>query len=120
MAEFEADTATTFGLKVQCGDESCARIVYDRRGEQLIVSRPTSGIIDFAPVSNAPLVIQDGRITLRILLDESSVEVFAGDGTIVLTSRLFTNTSHAGIRLFATGGTAQLVRMDIYAIERIW
>jgi beta-fructofuranosidase len=51
----------------------------------------------------------DGRIKLRIILDNFSVEVFVNDGEHVLSATLYTDLAADGIRFFADG----LVTMDV-------
>lgn len=56
-------------------------------------------------------------LKLRILVDRSSVEVFAGDGRVALSSLFFPNSSNRGFKLYATGGTAKIVSLVIYPFK---
>ena len=56
-------------------------------------------------------------LKLRILVDRSSVEVFAGDGRVVLSSLFFPNSSNKEFKLYATGGTAKIVSLVIYPFK---
>jgi beta-fructofuranosidase len=56
---------------------------------------------------------EDGRMKMRIILDNFSVEVFVNDGEHVLTATLYTNLSADGISFFADGQ----VIMDITKYE---
>ena len=47
-------------------------------------------------------------VRLRVLVDTGSVEVFAADGTAVMTSQMFPANTSVGVSLFATGGAAEL------------
>jgi fructan beta-fructosidase len=53
-------------------------------------------------------------LKLRILVDRSSVEVFAGDGRVVLSSLFFPNSSNKEFKIYATGGNAKIVSLVIY------
>lgn len=53
-------------------------------------------------------------LKLRILVDRSSVEVFAGDGRVVLSSLFFPNSSNKEFKMYATGGNAKIVSLVIY------
>ncbi|RUT03350.1 hypothetical protein DSM107010_60370 [Chroococcidiopsis cubana SAG 39.79] len=53
-------------------------------------------------------------LKLRILVDRSSVEVFAGDGRAVLSSLFFPNSSDKEFKIYAIGGDAKIVRLVIY------
>ncbi|WP_259362914.1 GH32 C-terminal domain-containing protein [Paenarthrobacter ureafaciens] len=53
----------------------------------------------------------DGKVRLRILLDTSSVEVFAQDGQAVVTDTFFPDWDHVGASVFSMEGeTAFAVR----------
>lgn len=53
-------------------------------------------------------------LKLRIIVDRSSVEVFAGDGRVVLSGLFFPDAANKEFKLYATGGTAKLVNLVIY------
>ena len=55
---------------------------------------------DFASEYSCALVPQKDRITLRILLDWSSVEVFANNGELVLSALIFPTPFGGGITIF--------------------
>ena len=120
LADFEIGTAPVFGLQLQHGDVEFASVFYDVQGEQLYISRPLSGITGFTRSFSAPLAPEDGRITLRILLDESSLEVFAGAGEVVLTSQQFIPPKADDVVLFADDGSAELVSLQVYKLASVW
>ncbi len=53
-------------------------------------------------------------LKLRIIVDRSSVEVFAGDGRAVLSSLFFPNSSNKEFKIYATEGNAKIVSLVIY------
>jgi len=53
-------------------------------------------------------------LKLRILVDRSSVEVFAGDGRVVLSSLFFPDPANKEFKMEATGGKAKIVSLVIY------
>ncbi|MBC8106913.1 MAG: glycoside hydrolase family 32 protein [Anaerolineae bacterium] len=72
--------------------------------------------------SRALLAPIGGRITLRILLDCTSIEVFANDGVVSL-SRCFLPDLNSKIEppsFFAEGGDAQLISCDGYTLKSAW
>jgi sucrose-6-phosphate hydrolase SacC (GH32 family) len=86
-------------------------ITYDVAGKSLI-----SGD------SRAPLEAIDGRITLRVLLDRTSIEVFANDGVVSL-SRCFLPDVNAKIEapaFFSEGGDARLISCEGYTLKSAW
>jgi len=123
-ATFEPDDAETVGLNVRSGGDEKTTIGYNAGARSVFVDRRESGIVDFhdafAARNEAPLALQDGRVTLHVFVDRSSVEVFANDGARVLTHRIFPDSTSNGVSLFANGGTARLVQLDAWSLRSIW
>src|SRR5439155_17161427 len=83
-ADVRVGSAKQAGLKVRTGSGEETVIGYDAQSEELYVDRTRSGRVDFSRdfpgVQRAPLAAPDGKVHLRILVDWSSVEVFADGG----------------------------------------
>ncbi len=65
------------------------------------------------PGSAAPIALTDGKLTLRIVVDGDSVEVFAGDGKAVITSLVFPAAGDDDVALFAGGGKATVENVSV-------
>jgi len=74
----------------------------------------------FPSVEFAPLPVKNHTITLHILVDRSSVEVFAQDGQRTITDQIFPNRDSQGIQIFSTGGRAQLDKITIWQLRSAW
>lgn len=129
VAEFEAGTAeagtaSEFGLKVRTGNGEETVIGIDPKAGQLIVDRTRSGQTgfhkEFSGRQTAPLLVEHGRVRLRIFVDWSSVEVFSGDGQVVITDQIFPAPESDGVALYATGGTARLVSLEAWPLASAW
>lgn len=122
IAEFEPGTAERVGIEVQRGVEMTgSRVLLNTRFNQLVMSRTNDSIHpDFNPFFSAPYPAESNRMRLRIFVDESSVEVFADDGQIVLTGQTFVESAADGVAVFAEGGTAHLRHLEVYALRSIW
>jgi fructan beta-fructosidase len=124
IADFEPGTARRFGIDVHRGVEGRTRIVYNMAQSQLLISRSTRTenveIAGFTPAFGAPIDIENNILRLRILVDESSVEVFASEGAFSMTSQTFVNPQNNGIALFADGGTVKVSHLKIYALADVW
>lgn len=91
------------------------RVVLDRANGTLAIDRDRSGAGD-GGVHAAPLKLGPGeRIRLRVLVDRSSVEVFAQDGGVVLTDRVYPDLSSVGTALEADG-RARLVSLKAWRL----
>jgi len=56
------------------------------------------------------------RVTLRALVDSSSVELFGGDGTAAITSLVFPDPSATGLSFSVSGGSARLVSAKVHQL----
>ena len=84
VAKFRARNAEKFGLRVRTGNGQRTVIGYDVDRGGIYVDRTRSGDVSFSPsfpsVEFAPVELRNGYVTLRVLVDRSSVEVFEGRG----------------------------------------
>ena len=64
--------------------------------------------------------LNNGYITLRVLVDRSSVEVFEGRGRVTVTDQIFPDRDSRGIRLFSQGGRAQLQHLTVWKLRSTW
>jgi sucrose-6-phosphate hydrolase SacC (GH32 family) len=74
----------------------------------------------FPSVEFAPLTLHSGTVTLRVLVDRSSVEVFANDGRATITDQIFPDRSSQAVQVFSDGGRAQLQKVTIWKLKSIW
>ncbi len=122
--EFDAGDSERFGIKLRKGQNEQTVIGYDVRNQQLFLDRRESGEVafdsTFASLEKAPMALENNRINLHIFVDWSSVEVFANDGEIVITDRIFPSTASTGIEFFSEGGSAMIRSADIWELQSIW
>lgn len=96
----------SFSIDVAADDTMYTRITYDRKKQILKLDRSRSGLRrDIVMERRARLTLADGRLSLRIVLDRYSVEVFASDGSVAMTALVYTPQEADGIR-FDSCGTA--------------
>jgi sucrose-6-phosphate hydrolase SacC (GH32 family) len=122
IATFEPGSAKEFGLQVHKGATERTVVGVTSDGH-LYVDRTKSGRSDFSPKfpgrQTAPLRL--GKfVTLHILLDTSSVEVFAGDGERVISDRVFPAAASDGIEVFSNGGAAKVASLRMWKINSVW
>jgi len=125
-AAFRPQNASKFGLKVLTGPNGDETVIgYDVAARRLYIDRTKSGVAaasmnGFYGIHSAPLTLRDGTLNLRILVDNSIVEVFAEDGERVLTDLVYPAIGSNGLQLFAEGGTAGIDALTIYQMRSIW
>lgn len=107
--ELDVGGADAVGLDLILGERSAVRIGFDASASTLTVDRTGSGAIpvpSFGLPHSAPLTPSDGSVTLRVLVDRSSVEVFADDGAVVFTELIFPAPGPNTIRAWSDGDPA--------------
>jgi len=124
VAKFQPGSATGFGLKVRTGTNGEETVIgYDAVAGAVYIDRSKSGDAtfntSFAARHTAPLPLRTGTVDLRIVVDTSSVMVFAGN-EVVLTDQIFPQPSSNGVALFAVGGAATLKDLTIWPLKSIW
>lgn len=123
---FSESESTEFGiiLRATADMSEQTRIGYDFETQQLFVDRTTSGDVGFEPsfagVYRAPLEPTDGIITIRILIDWSSVEVFGGGGEVSLTAQIFPSDDAVDAYLFSTDGNTESVELSVHEVRSVW
>jgi len=97
---------------------------YDFTTKQAFVDRTKSGNssfdASFASIYHAPLAARNGQISLRILLDWSSVEVFGGLGESTITAQIFPSDAGTGVKLFSADTTTKNVRISAKTVASSW
>jgi fructan beta-fructosidase len=124
-AEIDLGQASEFGLQVRKGSEEQTVIGINKKKSELFVDRAHSGITNFSanfPGRHAaPMHLAAGKnVKLHIFVDRSSVEVFGNDGEAVISDRIFPSLTSQGIGLYATGGEARVVKLDVWKLRSAW
>ncbi len=69
---------------------------------------------------DAPVEAANGRLTLRILVDRTSIEVFADDGKVAMSSCFLPNPANTGLELFSDGGNPRIISMTVHTLKSAW
>ena len=62
----------------------------------------------------------DNRITLQILVDRTSIEVFGNDGRVSMCSCFLPDLENTNIAMYASGGEAEIISLDVYELRSAW
>jgi sucrose-6-phosphate hydrolase SacC (GH32 family) len=65
-----------------------------------------------------PLELKDGRLTMRLLVDRASVEVFGNEGKLSLSSCFVPQAE--GLEAYCTGGNVRIVSLKVYELKSAW
>jgi levanase/fructan beta-fructosidase len=119
---FSITTDAVLELAVRKAGAEQTVIRYDSPNETLSVDRTASGNTSFdsaaGGVHSAPLVPDaSGLIRIRVLVDTCSVEVFGGQGEVVISDLIFPDEASDGVALQVTGGSAMLRSVQVRGVS---
>lgn len=93
---------------------------YDAHKKQFYVDRKNAGVSKFydgfASVATAPRFVDDSNLDLTILLDKTSVELFADEGRTVMTALFFLTHPYTNCTLQSKEGV-QLKSMHLFSFK---
>ncbi len=102
----EIDLAKSSGLEFNLRGEKLAYSVKD----QLLTFKG----------NQAKVIPVDRKIKLRLIIDRSSIEVFANEGEVTFSNLFYPDPSNMNLELFFTGGSARINYMEAYRLKSIW
>ncbi len=124
QVELEVGEAADLGLQLLAGHEEATLVAFTASPAEVYVDRAKSGRVDFhdtfAGRHAARFEPSRGRVKLRILVDRSVVEVFAGEGEVAITDRVFPKPSSTGVKLFAEGDEARVLKLEAWKLGSTW
>lgn len=110
VGEFDLKTSDNFGLMLRNNSKiPGTEILYN-------VKRGTLSVLG----STIPLLPENNKIKLDILLDRSSIEVYANDGKAVATNNFTPDPKAKDLILFTNGGELGIDRLDVFEVESVW
>lgn len=110
IGNFKLKTADSFGFIVRLDKkDNGTEIMYNIKSKTLSCLGKSVAV---EPV--------DGNIRLEILVDRSSIEIFANDGKAVLSSCFTPQENGDGLYLFNTGGEILVEKLEIYPMKSMY
>ncbi|MCD6354282.1 MAG: glycoside hydrolase family 32 protein, partial [Prolixibacteraceae bacterium] len=110
VAEFDIKTSDNFGFMLRHSRKNPGtEVLYN-------VKRGILSVLG----STVPLMPVDNKITLEILVDRSSVEIFANDGQTVVSNCFTPDEGAENLVLFTNGGELGIDKLDVYKMESVW
>lgn len=95
-------------------------MTYDTKQHTMSFDRTRSGIVDFSQefgaVTITPTHEKDGKVSLRLFIDRSSIELFGDDGRFVMTNLVFPNEPYSTLSISAKNGNAKISNLKIYSL----
>jgi fructan beta-fructosidase len=111
-----------FGVRLFTDGEHWTEIGFDRSKGEFYVDRTKSSMAvapEFPARTSAPLIA--GRpYDLTLIIDRSSVEAYAQNGTIAMTNLIFPPSQSSRIVLFSASGKAIAAKGESWKLRTIW
>ena len=120
--QFGHPPASVFGVRLYSDEDHWTEVGFDTAKKELYVDRTKSGIspsTDFPARTAAPLVTSR-PYDLDLVVDRSSVEVFAQEGTIAMTNLVYPPSQKGTIRLFPQNGEFDKASGNLWELKSIW
>ncbi|WP_191566153.1 glycoside hydrolase family 32 protein [Metabacillus idriensis] len=122
--EFDKGSSNTFGVIIKHSETEKTVISYDCLKEILLADRTNSGENSFSSsfpaVQKAPLKMKNNRINLQLFIDASSIEIFANDGEVAVTSLIFPSEACKDLIFFSNEGKTNVPELKIIELNSIW
>ena len=116
--ELRSQGAEEWGVNVCCSPNGREQttIGYSRSEGNLRIDTTRTGLNQRnRSIEAAPLKLAPGEtVKLRVFVDRSIVEVFANDGRLALSRRVYPSRGSTGIRLYTKGGAAQASALGVW------
>ena len=121
--QFQTTGAEEFGVNLFQGNGVGTSIFYRTVEEILVFDRTNSGNIafdeTFPGADTVAFQLDQGFLNLRILIDQSVVEVYAQNGKYTLVNQVFPDNQQ-GISWYAKGGAAVVTKAEVWKLRAIW
>jgi sucrose-6-phosphate hydrolase SacC (GH32 family) len=112
--------AQEVGWRILQKDGAATVVGYDRKKGSLFIDRTHSGSVGFSPDfparMEAPLRTSRS-LEIEVLVDRSSIEVFADGGHVAMTSLVFPPANANGIEAYATGGSSATFSAVLWGLK---
>ena len=115
--------ADSVEMKIANNAGEFVNMTYNSKNHTISFDRRNSGIVDFSQdfpaVTVAPSFENSNKVSLRIFIDKSSMEVFGNNGKFAMTNLVFPTKPYSTLSIAADGGKAKVENLKIYSIKEL-
>lgn len=112
------DFAEIFGVTLNNDKNEKLVIGYNNTMRYFFISfYKSNGKSEIENLGYAPAILDNNELDLKIIIDNSSIEIFAMNGFITLSKQLFNTSEFNQVNLFADGGKMVLLKGDISELK---
>ncbi len=122
VLRFDPKGQGAFGVKLYSDAEHWTEIGFDLAQGEFYVDRTRSGdkVAPEFPVRTTAPLRKERPYDLHLIVDRSSVEAYAQDGTIAMTNLIFPPTARTRVVFFSGEGQKPSVSGDVWTLRSIW
>jgi fructan beta-fructosidase len=121
VAKLQLQGTREFAFELRKGARHETRVGFDTRRNAFYVDRTRSSDAlpgtEFASRHEAPSLSPDGVISLHILVDRSSVELFGDEGLVTITDLIFPDRPDTGAGAYLDGEPPQIISLDMWTLR---
>ena len=111
-----------FSFKFKKSGGQYTEFVFDFLNKQIRFDRSRSGALthdgSFSQIQIAPLITENDSIDIHLFVDNSSVELFASNGQVVMSNQLFPDSTSNRIELTSLNEDFTIEEFDIWRFQK--
>jgi len=116
--------ASEFGFELYNSKNENILIGYSDQMKRFIINRKNSGMDsfskDFEGIHISGQMKTESNITMHLIIDVASVELFGQSGKVAMTEIFFPNEPYKDLRVYSKNGTVKCNGITIYKLHNIW
>ena len=119
---FDNAAEATVGLRLYTDEQHYTEIAFDRTKHEFSIDRTRSGAAiapDF-PAKTTATLHKERPYDLHLIVDRSSVEAYAQNGTIAMTNLIFPASTHNRLTFFSSTNSKVTLKGDAWTLRSIW
>ena len=120
--QFGGSSEQVFGIRLYTDKKHWTEIGFDRTKREFYMDRRQSGqaITAEFPIKTVAPLAENRPYDLRLIVDRSSIEAFAQNGTIAMTNLIFPVSNNNRLKLFSASGKPVAITGDHWKLHTIW
>ena len=116
------NTSKKTGIRILQSQKEVTEIGYDLETKSVYVDRGSTSLsetnVDLGGLQSYPTTLKNGSVSLRVIVDRSSVEVFISDGLGVISDLAMPDSKKSSaVSLFSTGGSGTFTNVEGYTLK---
>ncbi len=107
-----------FHIRAEISPQQAEQVGFDLRGVEVLYDVDKQQLA--CRGRTAPLKLHDGRITLEILLDRTTIEIFGNDGRMYMPVASIPDDDNRSLGVFCRGGDAHIDMLEVFELRSVW